>query len=177
MIHKYQYISKFSRDFIKFHNPLFYDKRVTAALRILKPYRSHLKQEWYISFFFFSLAQQSFKTDGDLSSILSLSIAGWPEMDNPDRIKASRPERLPLPPLFTLVPNGSRWLVGRVLSFRDRYPSLSAWCFRPPSPSSHVLEWKFLAGKGGMYAGEERKLFLAAAVGELLWTIVCRVQL
>lgn len=39
---------------------------------------------------------------GDLSS-----IAGWPEMDNPDRIKASRPES-PLPLYFSTW--GPKWL-------------------------------------------------------------------
>lgn len=46
------------------------------------------------------------------------------------------------PSTFQLgVPNGSRWLVGRVLSFRDRYPSLSVDFLFLPSlfPPTSVL--------------------------------------
>lgn len=55
------------------------------------------------------------------------------------------------PSTFQLgVPNGSRWLVGRVLSFRDRYPSLSVdFLFRPsviPPPPTSMLLGK---GRGG----------------------------
>lgn len=45
---------------------------------------------------------QSFEMYGDLSSVV-----GWPEMDNPDRIKASRPES-PLPLYFSAL--GPKWL-------------------------------------------------------------------
>lgn len=71
------------------------------------------------------------------------SVAGWPEMDNPDRIKASRPES-PLPLYFSAL--GPKWLPltsgpGLIIS---RPVSLFVGRFlSPPPPTSMLL------GKGG----------------------------